>query len=449
MDSMSDVIRDAYQKRVLILALFAGEIMLKSGAEVYRVEDTIIRICMACRVDYVECVATTTSIILSIDRDDEDADMHTFLKRIDFTNIHLTKISKINQFSRVFTSTDLSVEDGFEQLKAINCISPYPTFIRILAAALVGITMVPYYGGGILDMLCAGICGAVAYMISIFISVLKFPKFINIFVSSAVCAVLAYFLVRFGFGTNFQPVIIGAVTIFMPGIAITNAARDLLSGDMLSGVARAAEALIIAIAIAGGTGVMLRVWQKSMLDISNAPTQEYTLPLFLLFGFITTGAFALMFRAPLKLVIPTAVVGAIGMMSLVSLMRFGFSMIAASFLGTVIVAVLSEVLSRAGKDATTIFILPSIIPFVPGTTIMSTMSAILESDFERAAAYGSESLFTAGAIAVAIILVASITRIVTAVVRRSKARLERRRIRLAELAEIDKGEGLDSGTSPE
>jgi uncharacterized membrane protein YjjB (DUF3815 family) len=80
---------------------------------------------------------------------------------------------------------------------------------------------------------------------------------------------------------------------------------------------------------------------------------------------------------------------------------------------------------------------------------MSTMSAILESDFERAATYGSESLFTAGAIAVAIILVASITRIVTAVVRRTKARLERRRVRLAELAEMDKGEGLDSGTSPE
>jgi uncharacterized membrane protein YjjB (DUF3815 family) len=296
--------------------------------------------------------------------------------------------------------------------------------------------MVPYYGGGILDMLCAGICGAVAYMISIFISVLKFPKFINIFVSSALCAVLAYFLVRFGFGTNFHPVIIGAVTIFMPGIAITNAARDLLSGDMLSGVARAAEAIIIAIAIAGGTGVMLRVWQKSMLDISNAPTAEYTLPLFLLFGFVTTGAFALMFRAPIKLVIPTAVVGAIGMMSLVGLMDLGFSMIAASFLGTVIVATLAEILSRAGKDATTIFILPSIIPFVPGTTIMSTMSAILESDFERAAAYGSESLFTAGAIAVAIILVASITRIVTAVVRRSKARLARRRIRLAEMEKL-------------
>ena len=43
-----------FQKKVLILAIYAGEIMMKNGAEVYRVEDTITRICKACRMDHVE-----------------------------------------------------------------------------------------------------------------------------------------------------------------------------------------------------------------------------------------------------------------------------------------------------------------------------------------------------------------------------------------------------------
>ena len=36
-----------FQKRILILAVRAGELMMKSGAEIYRVEDTITRICKA------------------------------------------------------------------------------------------------------------------------------------------------------------------------------------------------------------------------------------------------------------------------------------------------------------------------------------------------------------------------------------------------------------------
>ena len=56
-----------FQKNVLILALHAGEILLKSGSEIYRVEDTVTRICKACRIKYVEVFATTSSIFLSVD----------------------------------------------------------------------------------------------------------------------------------------------------------------------------------------------------------------------------------------------------------------------------------------------------------------------------------------------------------------------------------------------
>lgn len=38
-------LNDMQKKQILRLALYAGEIMLKNGAETYRVEDTITRIC--------------------------------------------------------------------------------------------------------------------------------------------------------------------------------------------------------------------------------------------------------------------------------------------------------------------------------------------------------------------------------------------------------------------
>ena len=48
--------------------------------------------------------------------------------------------------------------------------------------------------------------------------------------------------------------------LFVPGAAITNALRDFLTGDMLSGVARLTEAFAIAIALALGAGLVLKLW---------------------------------------------------------------------------------------------------------------------------------------------------------------------------------------------
>ncbi|MDR2458316.1 MAG: threonine/serine exporter family protein, partial [Clostridiales Family XIII bacterium] len=67
--------------------------------------------------------------------------------------------------------------------------------------------------------------------------------------------------------------------------------------------------------------------------------------------------------------------------------------------------------SRAGKDATTIFIIPCIIPLVPGTQMFYTMYYIIKYNFEESLGYGIEALFCAGAIAIALVFTATITRI--------------------------------------
>ena len=126
-----------FQKKVLILAIYAGEIMMKNGAEVYRVEDTITRICKACRMDHVEIFATPTGIFVSLDNGGEDDDPLTYVKRIDGIETDLNKISKINHFSREFTTTDLSVDDAMDQLHEIDESKPYPVPLRLLGAALV------------------------------------------------------------------------------------------------------------------------------------------------------------------------------------------------------------------------------------------------------------------------------------------------------------------------
>jgi uncharacterized membrane protein YjjP (DUF1212 family) len=48
--------------------------------------------------------------------------------------------------------------------------------------------------------------------------------------------------------------------LLVPGLAITNAIRDTMAGDLVAGTARTVEAIFIAAAIATGAGSMLKLW---------------------------------------------------------------------------------------------------------------------------------------------------------------------------------------------
>lgn len=250
-----------YQKKVLILAVRAGELMMKNGAEMYRVEDTVERICKACRVPYVEVFATPTGIFVSLDGHKETEDMHTYFKRIrGGGDTNLSKISMINNFSREFTTTDLTIDQGMKRLKEIAHSPQRPLPIRLLGAALTTSFFSLLFGGNVLDFLCATIIGTISFLLSLLLQRLEINFFIRGMCCCAVAAFMALSVAAAIPAASYNPIIIGTMMLFVPGVAITNSIREFLSGDIQSGVTRLAEAFLIAISLAAGTGIVIRLW---------------------------------------------------------------------------------------------------------------------------------------------------------------------------------------------
>lgn len=252
---------NVFHKKVLMLACYAGEIMMKNGAEIYRVEDTITRICRACRIDNVEVFATPTGIFVSLDKGGEEDAPLTYIKRIKGGDTNLSKISRINHFSRRFTTTDLSVEAGMRILENIDKEDPYPHLLRLMGAALVSSFFCLIFGGSGIDFVAAFMTGMIAYMLSRFLQKYDINFFIRGLCSCALATFLAILISSSVPNTSYEPIIIGTIMIFVPGVAITNSIRDFLSGDMLSGLARMTEALLIAVSLAAGTGLVLNFWR--------------------------------------------------------------------------------------------------------------------------------------------------------------------------------------------
>ncbi len=120
-------------KQVLNIALSAGQMLLSNGAEAYRVEETIERICSSYGLE-CECLSTAKGVFVSIvDNNDEKL---TSLKKIKGRRVDLYRIELINSFSRSLQDNPVSYDVAKKTLKDIE-LAPYFTFpLRLLAASL-------------------------------------------------------------------------------------------------------------------------------------------------------------------------------------------------------------------------------------------------------------------------------------------------------------------------
>ena len=99
--------------------------------------------------------------------------------------------------------------------------------------------------------------GGVGYLVIVMMHQLTHVKFFSEFTAALVVGLLAILAVMLGYGVHLDKIIIGSVMPLVPGVAITNAVRDLMAGHFTAGMAKGAEALITAFAIGSGVAVVL------------------------------------------------------------------------------------------------------------------------------------------------------------------------------------------------
>ncbi|HOA42544.1 MAG TPA: threonine/serine exporter family protein [Bacillota bacterium] len=247
------------EKSVLMLALRAGEIMLMSGSEIYRVEDTVTRICQAYGIPYVEVFATTTGIIISLDSGG-DGKPYTIVKRIQRVSVDLDRISMINDLSRKLVANPCPISEANKRLEQIAGEAKYTFPLQVLGGALVASFFTLMLGAGFREFGCSLAIGAIAFAFGHLLDKYRFNLFIRNFTVCALIALMALLFNATGLAYNTDAMIVGSLMIFLPGLAFTNAMRDSLAGDLLAGGARAMEAALIAISIASGVGVVLFSW---------------------------------------------------------------------------------------------------------------------------------------------------------------------------------------------
>lgn len=239
----------------LTLALKLSVSMLKNGGETYRAEECAKNILLAGGACGIEILALPTAITITAEYKGQ-----TFTKvcSLKARANNLGNIDRLNTVSREVSAGKMNPAKAIKQIEATEKIQ-IGFFKKSIYASISSAAFSIMFGGGVKEFLLAML---VAFSAQMFMALLNKIGSITFFANmggSIVTAILARICLYLLPGINISAIIIGGIMPLLPGLAMTNAIRDTLYGDLISGTARGVEALLSAIAIAAGVGLILAI----------------------------------------------------------------------------------------------------------------------------------------------------------------------------------------------
>lgn len=240
------------------LSFNVGYRLLENGAETYRVEESIGRILTAYGIIGGEVFAIPSCIIVTIRTDSAGrSQFYTRMKRIYTRVTNLDRVSRLNDICRKICRDTPDCSEACSRIEQIALEKGYPFWARLLSFAMISFGFSLFWGGSLSDALWAALCGMGLGWSLAGMGKFQTNWFFAHIAGSAVVASIAFAGLKLGACAHLDKVIIGTLMNLVPGSAITNGMRDIIAGDLLSGIIKLTEALMVAVGIAIGTGVVL------------------------------------------------------------------------------------------------------------------------------------------------------------------------------------------------
>lgn len=245
--------------KLLNLGVELGRRLMDSGAEIYRVEESVERLLQAYGLE-PQIFAIPNCLIVSVTT--PQGHPITRMCRIPAHGTDIELLERCNELCRRLCKDPVQVEEAERLVEQLSNTRQFPPQVLLLGYAMTTGFFALFFGGGFLDCLSAGLCGLAVG------ACILFGQFLtgsNIFFCTVVQAALAsgmsLLLVRLGLGSNLEAITIGTLMVLVPGRALTNAMREIMAGDIFSGLNRTAEVLLVATAMALGTAIPLVLGQ--------------------------------------------------------------------------------------------------------------------------------------------------------------------------------------------
>lgn len=238
------------QSKVFHLIMDMGELLLQSGAEVNRVEDTVRRMGAAYGFQRVDVFSITSSIMASAHGD--GGTVYSQNRRVLHYANDMNKIEKINYLSRRACRNPLAEEALEEEIQKIRALKSYKEWIQFLNYGLVAGSFTVFFRGTAMDGLVSFLCGLILRLVLRLGRRLGLKTIVLNFFTSVVVGVSTVGFMAVGLGDQLDQIIIGNIMLLIPGVLLTTSLRDMINGDLVTGIMGLGDAILRSLAISFG-----------------------------------------------------------------------------------------------------------------------------------------------------------------------------------------------------
>ncbi len=394
--------------KLLDFAVDIGYELSMCGAEIYRVEESISRILGAYGVES-EVYAVPNTIIVSITR--PDGKPITRMRRVGFHGNDLDGVERFSQLSRKICTEKPDADTAYALLGSTRrSMKAYCTPLVILGYFLGSAGFSLFFGGGLIDMLVGGIAGVVTGLCLLFADKFKANNFFKTILASFLLAMVPYGANILGLCPSPDLATTGAVMTLIPGLLFTYALRDIIFGDTNAGINRIVQVLLIALGIACGTSgawsLVSALWHSPV----SAPAIDYGFWVEALAGIIGCVGFSILFNIHGMGILFGTIGGVIGWGTYCIVEALGSTPDIAMLVSSIVAAVYSEVMARVRKCPAIGYLVLSLIPLIPGSSLYYTMTFMVRGDMLDFGTKGLDTVILTGMMAVGILLVSTSVR---------------------------------------
>jgi len=402
--------------------LYAGNLLLSSGAEIYRAEETMHRIADAMQIKDMDAYVTNRGIFASGNVPGKGIESR--IMSVPDKELNIDKIEAVNELSREFCSNRMDLSYLKASLQNIANMGEQNVGERILSYFLGAGCFSYAIGTSFRDSLCAAIIGSLVGFYMIWSKYRIKSRVLITIIASVLTAVLSNLCVAIGLGSQLSFIIIGAMMDLVPGVAFVNSVREFSQNNFATGQTLLTSALLTCVSMASGVALVEQLVSGTIMTpsvIYDIPEISYiVLIIRSLAAGLGTIAFALMFRVRKRHFVDCGVMGTITWLAYMICIKIWNNEAIAVFVSGFAAVLASRVLAVLRRCPATVFLMTSLIPLLPGISLYRTIYYLLMGNAQISMHFGKLCFLTAFTIAVSIAVVQQIPRNWTIPVRKQK-----------------------------
>ena len=379
--------------------------LLRCGAEIPRAEDTVRRLLAAYGLEG-EVFAIPNCVWVSAPG--PSGRSHTVMRRVPPSSVDIEGIERFNDLSRRLCADP--PEDPAELLaqcrETAQSLRRHPAALCLFGYFLGAFFFALFFSGGWAEAMTAGLAGLACGACLTLLGLAGVNSFLSTLAAAFVLSALACGAAALGAPVSREITIAGAIMVLVPGLVFTNFMSDLLTGDMVAGLATFARAVLSAGAIALGAGSAMSLFREAPPLQAGAGT-EYAPLLYCIFAFVACLGFCPAFNAQGVGGLLCCFGGALGWAFYLAGMGLWSNPFAASLIAAIAVAAYSEWMARLRRCPATSYLVIAMFPLVPGLTIYQAMDYGLRGDMDLFLETFFRTVGIAGCLALGLLVVSS------------------------------------------